>query len=112
MEAPNLSNEPDWKLKLRYGRATTPFRHFTVVANGRVEAANPFKAVLGPAFMGMKVWASSEGEAADMIQVIGRDLNFECKGRIEVFVTEAEQPPRDKPFGYDIRFTSYQEPSS
>ena len=107
MEPRELSEEPDWKLKLRYGRLTTPFRHFTVIADGRVEASNPFDAPLGPAFMAMKVWASSENEAADMIQVIGEDLHFICRGKIEVFDTDAQQPPRENPFGYGIGFTPY-----
>lgn len=32
-----MNNLKDWKLKLRYGKETTPFRHFTVLANGVVD---------------------------------------------------------------------------
>ena len=31
------NDDRDWKLKLRYGKSKTPFRHFTLVAEGMAE---------------------------------------------------------------------------
>ena len=42
-----------------------------------------------------------------MMRVIGRQIGFTVTGDIEIFETEAEQPPRDKPYGYDIKFTPF-----
>jgi hypothetical protein len=44
-----------------------------------------------------------------MIRVIGKQIGFAVDGRIEVYVTEPDQPPGEKPHGYDIKFTPYDE---
>jgi len=98
----------DWKLKLRYGRLKTSYEHFTAIAEGVMKAPeNPFECPAGSAFMGMKAWAASSGEAADMICVIGKDLGFEVTGDVQIYATEPEQPPRENPHGYDIKFTPF-----
>ena len=100
----------DWRLKLRYGQLKTPFTHCTVIARGRIVAPHPeFNTTVGNAYMGMKVWASSYDEAADMTAVIGKELGFIVRGKIEVFNTAPEQPPRDKPHGYSINFTPFRD---
>jgi hypothetical protein len=104
------SSEPDkdWKLKLRYGKLTTPFQHRTVIAEGIVgKLSDGFSCRPGPAFMGMKTWASSDGEASHMVSVIGERFGFTVTGRIYVYDTAPVQPPGDTPSGYDIQFTPF-----
>jgi len=101
--------EKDWKLRLRYGKISTPYQHYTLIANGIVasELVEGFTCPKGNAFMGMKVWAESIDDSIEMIQSIGNQIGFEVTGKIEVFKTEPEQPPEEKPFGYDITFTPF-----
>lgn len=99
----------DWKLDLRYGRRTTPYTHYAGIAEGEVgELIEGFSCRRGPAFMGMKMWASSPEEAADMVQVIGTQIGFTTTGRIQVYETEPEEPPGENPRGYDIKFTPFE----
>ena len=44
-----------------------------------------------------------------MIEVIGRNIGFEVTGETLIYDTEAMQPPRKNPFGYDIKFTPFDE---
>lgn len=98
----------DWKLKLRYGQITTPFQHFTLIADGIVgELEDGFECPPGTAYMGMKTWASDADEAADMIKAIGAQIGFEVTGKIQVFSTDPTEPPGENPHGYDIQFTPY-----
>jgi len=98
----------DWKLKLRYGKLHTPYKHFTAFAEGRMgKESSGFQCPLGPAWMAMKMWATDADESGDMIQVIGRQIGFTVTGRIKIYDTEPIEPPRDKPFGYDISFTPF-----
>ena len=102
--------EKDWKLKLKYGKISTPFNHFTVIAKGEVgNLEDEFECPKGPAYMGMKVWTESISEAAEMIQVIGKQIGFLITGETEIFETEPQEPPRENPFGYDINFTPFLE---
>ena len=57
--------------------------------------------------MSMKTWANTENESADMIKVIGEEIGFQVTGRIEIYKTEPVEPPKEKPFGYDIKFSPY-----
>ena len=99
----------DWKLKLRYGKLTTPYAHFTVLADGVVEEASEVNGGReGPAWMSMNAWATSTDEAADMIVQIAPELGFRVTGRIEIYKTDPKEPPRDIPSGYDMRFTPYE----
>ncbi len=59
--------------------------------------------------MAIKNWATDAGESADMLRVIGAQIGFEATGEIQVYETEPKQPPKDKPYGYDINFTPYDE---
>jgi hypothetical protein len=102
--------EKDWKLKLRYGKLKTPFKHYIVIAKGIVgELEDGFSCPPGNAFMGMKIWASSEDESAEIVQSIGNQIGFSVTGNIEIFTSEPAQPPAENPFGYDINFTPFQE---
>ncbi|MCG8600544.1 MAG: hypothetical protein MI807_10415 [Verrucomicrobiales bacterium] len=99
---------PDWKLKLRYGQITTDLQHLTALAEGRmVKPDNDFACPVGPAWMAMKTWAADTDESADMIRVIGNQIGFEVTGKVEIFATEPERPPTEKPTGYDINFTPF-----
>lgn len=101
-------SERDWKLKLRYGKTKTPFKHYTVIASGKVgDLVEGFECPQGSAYMGIKVWAESDDEAGDMIQIIGDQIGFTVTGNIEIYITEPEQPPQENPFGYDITFTPF-----
>ena len=102
--------DKDWKLKLRYGKIQTPYKHYTALADGVVEElADGFECRKGSAWMAMKTWANSTEESSDMIKVIGEQIGFKVTGRIEVYDTEPTQPPKDNPYGYDINFTPYDE---
>ena len=64
-------NEKDWRLKLRYGKLETPYKHFTVIAEGEVdELKDGFECPEGSAFMAMKIWAESHEESFDVYQSI------------------------------------------
>lgn len=105
-----MSEEPDWKLKLRYGQTATPFKHYSLLADGKLVEDNPdFGVEKGPAVMGMKVWAVDPDQAADMIIALSNAQNFKMAGKIEVYETEPDRPPEDKPFGYSVKFTPYDE---
>lgn len=98
----------DWKLKLRYGRLTTNFKHFTVLADGEVgELIEGFDCRPGRAWMSMKVWAADADEAVDLIDLVGKDVGFTVDGRTHVYTTEPTEPPRERPCAYDIKFSSY-----
>ncbi|MEO8404914.1 MAG: hypothetical protein ABI480_09970 [Chitinophagaceae bacterium] len=101
--------ENNWKLQLRYGKLQTAFKHRTLLAEGVAnEMKEGFLCRPGPAFMGIKVWISSDEEAAEIIQSIGTKIGFEVTGDIQIFDTEPLQPPQDKPYGYDINFTPFE----
>jgi hypothetical protein len=96
----------DWKLKLRYGKVHTPFHHFTLLAEGTAESlTDGFTCPEGPAFMGMKAWASSSDEAIEMIQNIGEQIGFLVTGKIYVYNTDPVKPPEENAYGYEINFT-------
>jgi len=100
--------EKDWKLKLRYGKTTTEYKHFTVLADGIVgELVDGFECQSGNAWMSMKTWSKSADESADMIKYVAGQIGFECKGKIEIYETEPNEPPKEEPFGYGINFTPY-----
>jgi hypothetical protein len=101
-------SEEGWKLKLRYGRLETTYSHYTAIAEGVVGTlVEGFSCPPGPAFMGIKTWASSPDESAAMARVIGAQVGFTVTGRVQVYETEPLQPPGDRPRGYDIAFTPF-----
>jgi len=100
--------DQDWKLKLRYGRISTPYKHFSLIADGIAgELTEGFECRPGPAVMAMKGWATDTNEAVEMIQFVGEKIGFSVTGKIQVYETEPDDPPREKPFGYDISFVPY-----
>ena len=100
--------DKDWKLKLRYGKITTPYHHYTALAEGVAgELADGFSCPPGSAWMAMKTWAASPDESGDMISAIGRQIGFTVTGRVHVYETEPGQPPKENPYGYDINFTPF-----
>ena len=104
------NTDKDWKLKLRYGKLLTPFNHVTILAKGiSGELREGFICPPGEAFMGMKAWTLSDAEAVDMIKAIGNHIGFEVTGDIQIYYTEPSEPPREKPYGYDINFTPFNE---
>jgi hypothetical protein len=100
----------NWKLKLRYGRLKTAFRHFTLIGDGEIAESNPdYGTVEGAAaFFSIKVWAADDEEAVDMLVAIGRDVGFSATGRIHIYSTAPEQPPGENPYGYDLGFNQYE----
>jgi hypothetical protein len=103
------ATDPDWKLKLRYGKLKTPYNHYTAIAEGVADQLpDGFSCQDGTAFMAMKTWASSADESADMLRAIGEQVGFRVTGRIQVYDTEPSQPPRANPHGYDIGFTPFE----
>ena len=103
----------DWKLKLRYGQIETDLEHFTAIADGRMtKPGNEFDCPVGPAVMAMKTWAANMTESGDMIRVIGDQIGFVAGTRIEIYKSEPEKPPTEKPTGYDINFTPYTDDST
>ncbi len=100
--------DKNWKLKLRYGKTQTEYKHFTVLADGIVhDLQEGFECAPGNAWMSMKTWALSTEQSADMISTIGEKIGFECTGTVEVYETEPAQAPKENPYGYDIKFTPY-----
>ena len=105
-----MEDERNWKLKLRYGKETTPYQHFTAIGDGVVGGLiEGFECRKGPAVMAIKMWATDSDESADMLRKIGEQIGFDATGKIEIYDTDPEQPPKENPFGYDINFTPYDE---
>ena len=99
--------EKDWKLKLQQGKLQTPFKHIAVIAEGIAGEIEGFNCPPGSAYMSMKTWASSDEEAADMFQAIGKHIGFEVTGDIQLYYTEPNEPPTENAYGYDIKFTPF-----
>ncbi|MET4084091.1 hypothetical protein ABIB40_004065 [Pedobacter sp. UYP30] len=100
----------NWKLKLRYGKTSTPFKHFTVIGNCEVgDLIDSHSCRPGPAYVGVKIWATVDQEAADIFFSIGKQIGFTPYDKVEIYITEAVKPPKNEPYGYDINFTPYGE---
>ena len=100
--------ESDWKLKLRYGRLKTDFKHFTVLSDGMIEVPNSeFETAIGPSIMGLKVWVTDIEEVEDIVRAVGRNLGFNANGEIQIYESEPEQPPSKNPSAYGANFTAY-----
>lgn len=103
-------NSNNWKLRLKYGRENTPFHHYTVLIDGSTTADTTIDCPIGNAWLGIKIWALDYDMAADIACYIAKDIGFNIKDSshgVQIFETQPEQPPRDKPYGYDIKFTPY-----
>tara|TARA_R110002072_G_scaffold109555_1_gene236970 strand:+ start:119 stop:460 length:342 start_codon:yes stop_codon:yes gene_type:complete len=107
-------NAPDdWKRKLSDGEIETAFTHYAMVADGRVvEPSAEFKTEAGPSVLSMKAWAKDPEEAGDMIVAISNHLGFKIADKVDIYVTEPDAPPKDKPYGYDLNFTPYADPEA
>lgn len=95
-----------WTVKLKDGRLTTPYKHFSVLATGVAgeDLADPFFCPPGNAIMGMKIWAPSAQEAGEMAHALGKQIRFRVT-RIEIYETKPTEPPGEQPFGYGVDFT-------
>jgi hypothetical protein len=100
----------DWKLLLRYGRLTTPYDHFTVLVDVDVIEGNAdWNSEVGPAWMAMKVWASSADAAAGIVCDIAPQVGAEVRGKVAAYKTDPDEPPQDLPSAYGLQFTPYSE---
>jgi len=96
--------DQNWKLKLKYGKLVTPYKHFTALADGihrDVERDSP------RAWMSLKIWCLDSDEAVDVMRSIAPQLDFEIDGQIEIYDSEPVDPPEDSPHGYEANFTYY-----
>jgi hypothetical protein len=102
--------EKDWKLKLQYEKIVTPYKHYTIIAEGNTDnLIEDFTCPKGNAFMGMKIWAESLDESSDVFQNISRQIGFKITGNLQIYETEPQEPPRENPYGYGINFNSFDE---
>lgn len=101
----------DWKALYKDGKLNTPFKHFSVIADG---VAGPGAAQHGgkpgPSWLGMRLWAGSTEEAIQMFRRYAEEVGFAVKGKIDVYDTEPMEPPREAPHFYSVRFTPYAVP--
>lgn len=105
-----LEEDKNGKLKLRYDKLQTKYKHFSVLADGRAEEPiDDFGCPVGPAWMSMKAWASSADESIKMIRFIGCQIGFKVIGEVQTCASEPEDPPQEKPYGYNISFSPYLE---
>ena len=103
-----MEESKDWKLKLRYGKLVTPFKHYTVIADGDADKLDEgFECPKGNAFIGMKIWAESFEECADVFQSIVRQIEFNVTVDLQIYESEPEETPGENPSGYDIKFTPF-----
>ena len=85
------------------------YTHYTVLASGVVEDLEEgFECPKGNAYMGMKIWAESLDESADVYQSIAKQIGFNVTGDIEIYQTDPMEPPGQNPCGYDITFTPFE----
>ncbi|SOD14697.1 hypothetical protein [Pedobacter xixiisoli] len=98
----------DWKLKLRYGKIKTPYKHFTIIGNCEVgNLIDEFSCRPGPAYVSMKVWTLDYKQAAEIFSSVGNQIGFTPYDDVEIYDSEAVNPPKEDPFAYDINFTPY-----
>ncbi|MBP1856562.1 hypothetical protein [Rhizobium herbae] len=99
----------DWKLRLRYGKLKTAFRHFSILADGEIATSNPdFGTTAGAAAVfSMRVWALDDEQAVDMLVSIGQRVGFDATGEIRLYDTDPEEPPSDEPRAYKLNFHQY-----
>jgi hypothetical protein len=95
----------NWKLELRYGRRTTPYEHYTGIAEGEVgELTDGFSCRRGPAFMDL------HGNE-DVGVLDGAQVGFTTTGNIRIYKTDPAEPPGENPRGYDTKLTPFEEGS-
>lgn len=81
-----------------------------MIADGKIVEARPdFKTIEGSAaFFTIKVWATDNAEAIDVLVVVGQEVGFDASGEIYVYNSEPEQPPGENPHAYDLNFHQYE----
>mgnify|MGYP001555136743 CR=1 FL=1 len=100
----------DWKLKLRYGKLTTSYKHYTVLVPVKIDKyIEDFDAQPGTAWITVNTWTKDRNEACNMITDIGQQSGFIITGKFEVYATEAMQPPQESPYAYNVNFSYYKE---
>lgn len=105
-----MENDKDWKLKLRYGKIRTPYQHFTAIAEGVVvKSDNSLQYPAGPAIITLRTWARDSGQSIELIQSLGNELGYDITGNIQIYETDPERPPKDKPYGYGLNFTPFED---
>lgn len=43
------------------------------------------------------------------MEAVARQVEFKITGKIEIFDTEPQKPPKEAAYGYDLGFTYFQE---
>ncbi len=107
---PKNQDTKDWKLRLRYGQISTPYTHSTALIDVEVSKPTPENGAkcIGPAWLGIKLWATGKDKACDMADLFAH--HFDCEPReIHPYDTPPEEPPRENPYGYGLTLTSYQD---
>jgi len=100
-----MTEEKNWKLKLRYGKLKTPYQHYTVIVP--VAINEYIDAQPGTAYAGINMWATDTNEATDIVVSLGKQAGFLITGKIEVYKTDPVQAPEENAYAYDINFTYY-----
>jgi hypothetical protein len=99
---------PNWKLLLRDGRLKTPYEHFAVIADVEVIESNAdLGTQVGPAWMGIGLWASPADVDGDLIDTLALGVGAVVRGEWEVYKTEPTEPPQDMPYAYDPSLIAY-----
>ncbi len=96
------------KYRLLYGRVKSDFVHVSIIA-GCIVGNLPcsYKCPPGKAYLAMKAWVKDFDSSADLLSVLGRDIGFRVEGKIEIYKTYPDSPPKEYPYGYDINFVPY-----
>ena len=98
----------DWKALYQAGKLNTPYKHFSVIADGVAgPGAVQHGGRPGPSWLGMRLWATSADEAIHMFRLFAEQSGFAVKAKIEVHDSEPLEPPRDAPHAYGVKFTPY-----
>ena len=42
-----------------------------------------------------------------MMIAISNHLGFKMAGKIDIYATDPDEAPKEKPYGYDLKFTPY-----
>ena len=62
---------------------------------------------LPESWMGTKIWALNADDAIAITESYGKKQGFDVTGRVLVYDTDPESPPRDNPYVYSTNFTPY-----
>ena len=59
--------------------------------------------------MAIKIWSTTYDDAADLVESVAEQVEFTITGKIEIFDTAPQEPPKQNAYGYDLGFTYFQE---